>query len=271
MINSSLRASRSIAFALIPVALLAAVAPWIHVSVLPALALGFVVASLALVGGAAGTTLYARTPNDLVPLGLAGIVCMAAGWSIAHAGHGRVATEVISGLVASAGVLAVGSAVGHAVGGRMADPGHLLAVAFASSAADIWSVHAPEGVSHAIVASTDVSLQRLVTVSAAIAPDRVPQPAIGIGDMIFAALYLSVCRRHDLSRTRMTLAVALGLLLAGASTFALKRAMPALPFIGAMVVLFEPRARAVARHDRFATGLAATLLLIAAVRVAGQF
>ncbi len=32
------------------------------------------------------------------------------------------------------------------------------------------------------------------------------------------------------------------LLLAGASTFALKKPMPALPFLGAMVVLFEPRA-----------------------------
>ena len=88
--------------------------------------------------------------------------------------------------------------------------------------------------------------------------------------MIFAALYLAVCRKHELSRTRMTVAISIGLLLAGAATFALKQPMPALPFLGVTVLVFEPRARRVPRQDWFATGLAAALLVASAVRVARQ-
>ncbi len=266
--NTSLRAARSIALALLPVAALAFAAPWLRIGILPALALGFLVAAATLVVGAAGVSSHVRTTRDLTPLLATGLVSGIAAWFIARAGHGRVATEVLSGLIASAAVLAVGSSLGVGVGARIAHPGHLLAVALASSAADIWSVHAPEGVTHAIVTTRDVSLQRAVTLSAAIAPDRVPEPAIGVGDVIFAALYLAACTQHGLSRRRMTLAITIGLLLAGAATFALKRPMPALPFLGAMVVLLEPRARGVPRQDRVATAVAGALLVASLVRVA---
>ncbi|MEI8254141.1 MAG: hypothetical protein WCJ30_00545 [Deltaproteobacteria bacterium] len=266
--KNTLRAARSIALALLPVAALALAAPWLRIGILPALALGFLVAAATLVAGASGVTAHARTLREIAPILVAGLVSAAAGLLVARAGRGGVITEVLSGLIASGAVLAVGGALGVGVGGRIAHPGHLLAVALASSAADIWSVHAPEGVTHAIVAARDVSLQRLVTLSAAVAPDRSPEPAIGVGDVIFAALYLAACTPHGLSRRRMTFAVAVGLLLAGAATFALKRPMPALPFLGAMVVLFEPRARSVPSQDRVATAVAGALLVAAVLRVA---
>lgn len=266
--NSRARVARSIALAVGPTAALALVAPWLRIGLLPALALGFLVAATSLVAGASGVSANALTTRELVSLLIAGLIASVAGWSIAHAGHGRVFTEVLSGLVASAAVLSVGGALGVAVGRNIGHPGHLLAVALASSAADIWSVHAPEGITHAIVTARDVSLQRAVTLSAAIVPDRVPQPAIGVGDVIFVALYLSACAPHGLSRRRMLVAVCAGLALAGAATFALERPMPALPFLGAMVVLLEPRARKIPRHDRVATAVAGALLLASLYRVA---
>ncbi len=255
------RALAHIVLAIVPIAALALVAPWVHVRVLLGLAIGFVVASATFVLGAAGVTRAFGESRSVYALAIVGFVAAGTGYWISHAGHGAVWLEVLSGLVATLGVIALGCAAGITVGARIIDPAHVLAVALASSAADVWSVHSPRGVTHAVVVAQDVALQRMLTVSAAIPPDRVPAAAIGIGDVIFAALYLAVAARHRLARNRMVAAIAIGLLLAGAATFALRRPMPALPFIGALVVLFEPRTRKVARHDRLATAIAAALFV----------
>jgi hypothetical protein len=266
--NPTVRAARAIALSLVPIALLSLAAPALEVRVLVGLAVSFAVACIVLVSGTAlGSRAFTRA-IEVYPLAIAGLSMVGASYWIAHFAHARVWLEVLSALLASAGVLAVGTGVGVAVGLNIGDPGHLFAVACASSAADIWSVTAPQGITHAVVTSRDVALQRMVTLSAAIPPDPAPEPAIGFGDVIFAAVYLAASTKHGLSRARTTLAITIGLLLAGAATFVLRRPMPALPFIGAAVVVAQPRAWRIPPRDRVATALAAAMLVGVAIRIA---
>ena len=262
------RLARALALGLAPLALLCVAAPLLQVPPLGGIAIAFATACAAILC-TTGTAPYGQlTP---IPRGLgiaiAGGALMGAGYLLTRAAHGDTLTDVVAGLVGTAGVLCLGTIVGALVGLRIQDPGHLTAVALASSAADLWSVHAPEGVTHALVATPDVALQRLLTVSSAVPPSRTPDAVIGLGDVLFAALYLATTARHGLPRRRMLAAIGIGLLLAGASTFAARMALPALPFIGAMVVLSQPRVRVIAPKDRFPTIVAGALVVAAVLRV----
>jgi hypothetical protein len=263
--NPTLRAARVIALSLVPIAMLSLAAPVIHVRVLAGLAIGFAVACIALVAGTLLVTRAFDRAREAYTLAITGLLLVGASYWVAHLAHGRAWIEIASALFANAGVLAVASALGVAVGLNIADPGHLLAVACASSAADIWSVSSPRGLTHAVITSPDVALQRMVTLSAAIPPDRIPQPQIGFGDVIFAAVYFAASTKHGLSRTRTALAVAIGLLLAGVATFVLRQPMPALTFIGAAVVAAHRRAWRIPARDRLATALAVAAVVIVGV------
>lgn len=253
-----------------PVAM-ALVAPVLALSPLGGISLAYLVATVAIV------TVLAVVPLDRLrslvrglAVVLAGIVLMALGFVLSRWGRGNTVTEVSAGVVGTAGVLLVGTAVGSMVGCRIAHPGHLTAVALASSAADIWSVHAPEGVTHALLQTPDRALQRLFSVSVPVPPSPVPDAVIGLGDVLFSALYLSATVRHGLPHGRTLIAVTAGLLLAGAGTLVVQRPLPALPFVGAMVVLLQARARAIARTDFFPTLVAALLVIAAIVRLGLQ-
>jgi hypothetical protein len=97
------------------------------------------------------------------------------------------------------------------------------------------------------------------------------EPMLGFADAIFAALYLAAARRHGLSTRRATIAVAIGLFAAGTVAVALRRPLPALPFVGTIVVTLIPEARRVPPEDRPALFVATALVLLACARVAWIF
>jgi hypothetical protein len=238
------------------------------VRILAGLAIGFAFACITLVAGTLLVTRGFDRARDVYTVAITGLVLVGASYWVAHLAHGGAWIEIGSALLANAGVLAVASALGVAVGLNIADPGHLLAVACASSAADIWSVSSPKGITHAVITSPNVALQRMVTLSAAVPPDRIPQPQIGFGDVIFASVYFAASTRHGLSRTRTAVAIAIGLLLAGLATFVLRRPMPALPFIGAAVVAAHRRAWQIPARDRLATALAVAAVVVVGIAAA---
>lgn len=109
-------------------------------------------------------------------------------------------------------------------------------------------------------------LVRLLTVSAAVPPLRDPEPAIGFGDVVFVALYLAAAARFKLPRGRTLAALSLGLLSAGGVAIGLRASIPALPLLGAAVVLMHPETWRVPREDRPMAGFALLALVASVVR-----
>jgi hypothetical protein len=241
--------------ALLPLALLALVAPWLPLGPLGAALLALSTVALAIVGGLALAPQRALPARAAVPAALVGA---------AMVGVALRLPPVASGLVGALGLLTVALVLGGAIGARMQSPGHLTAVALVSSAVDLWSVTSPSGPTHRIVQSP--ALLRLLTLSAAIPPEREPRPAIGFGDAVFVALYLAAAARFTMPRGRMAAALWAGIVAAGVMAVALDRAVPALPTIGLMVLASQPRARDVPPADRRATGLAAVMLIASVAR-----
>lgn len=145
-------------------------------------------------------------------------------------------------------LLGAGTYLGAFVGGRIEDPGHVPFVAVASALADIFSVTQPAGPSAAIVRS-EVALSLLALSWPMLGTDRVA-PLLGVGDVVFTALYLAVARRHGLSsmRTVVGLAAAYGVTML--TVFATRTAVPVLPFLGAGMLLAHPRTWRVPARDR---------------------
>jgi hypothetical protein len=173
---------------------------------------------------------------------------------------------VPSHLAGSFGLILAGAALGGAVGTRMLRAGHILPVALVSAGVDLWSVTSPHGPTHAIVRNP--ALVRLLTVSVALPSSPEPQPAIGVGDVIFVAIYLSAAQRFSLPIGRTLALLGAGVVTAGALAMVAGAPVPALPFIGFAVVLGHRAARAVHPEDRAATALAALLFVSSVLRVA---
>jgi hypothetical protein len=158
------------------------------------------------------------------------------------------ALPALIAVVVLVGLLAAGTCLGAFVGARIEEPGHVLFVALASSLADIFSVTQPEGPSAAIVRS-EVALSLLALSWPMLGSDQVA-PLLGVGDVVFTALYLAVARRHGLSPTRTVawLAAAYGVTML--AVFVTQAAVPALPFLGAGMLLAHPRTWRVPARDR---------------------
>ena len=251
----ALTVARPALAALLPLGLLAAVAPWLPLGPLAATLLALGVVALAIVGGVALAPTAALPARVVVPAALIGVALVALALRL---------PPVASGLAGALGLLTVAALVGGAIGSRMESPGHLAAVALVSAAVDLWSVTSPSGPTHRIVQSP--ALLRVLTLSVAIPPHREPRPAIGFGDAVFVALYLAAAARFSLPRARMGAALWLGIVGAGGLAIALERAVPALPTIGLMVLATQPLARDVPLADRRATALAAGLLAASVAR-----
>ncbi|MDD9970599.1 MAG: hypothetical protein OXR73_30460, partial [Myxococcales bacterium] len=138
-------------------------------------------------------------------------------------------------------LLLLGVAVGTFVGARVERPGHLLFVALVSSLADIVSVYHPQGVSHAIIES-ETALSLLALSFPMLGTDAI-EPLLGVGDLVFVALYLTASRVHQLSLRRTLAALSLGLAVTAASVVVLEMALPALPFLGLSILIALPAAR----------------------------
>ena len=246
--------------ALAPLAILAALAPFIHLGLVVGAVLSYATAAAAIVlSSALAPTALLATRTGAVRTISVGVVLSATAVAL---------PPVASGIVGSLGVIACATALGSVVGTRVQAAGHLLAVALVSAGVDILSVGAPEGVTHEIVQHP--ALLQLLMVRAAVPPDRAPASAIGFGDVVFAALYLSACGRFGLARWRSVLALSVGLLGAwGVAVLAgLTAGIPALPFMGGAMVALHPEVRQVAPRDRTATWVAGAFMLGAILRVA---
>jgi hypothetical protein len=94
------------------------------------------------------------------------------------------------------------------------------------------------------------------------------QPVLGVGDIVFVALYLAAYARHRLSLVRGALGLAAGFFAGLLLLITLERAIPLLPLLGAGAVLGDRGARALEKRE-LATALAVTavLLVVLAVRL----
>ncbi len=138
-------------------------------------------------------------------------------------------------------LLAGGTSLGAWVGYRIETPSHLLAVAVVSSLVDAFSVLHDAGPSAQIAQSAEMlSLLALPWPMLGTA-DLIP--VIGVGDVVFAALYVGACRVHRLSLVRTCVALSCGFLLTLVALFVFVRPIPALPFLGMCIVIAHPQAR----------------------------
>jgi hypothetical protein len=154
-----------------------------------------------------------------------------------------VAGSIAVGLV----LLAGGSTIGAALGAGVAHAGHLLPVAVVSALADAVSVLHRSGPSATIASDGEVAA--LFALPAPV-PDLGWVPILGVGDVVFTALYVAAARRHGLGVRRMLGALGLGYAATLLAVVELARALPALPFLGLALVLLVPEARAIPLAER---------------------
>jgi hypothetical protein len=167
-------------------------------------------------------------------------------------------------------LLAGGTAAGAAIGARIEHAGHLLPVAIVSSLADLVSVLSP-GAPSDVVADTP-ALVSVLAISWPMPGTHDVAPILGVGDVIVVALYVAAARRHALSIGRTIVALAIGLAATAVVVAWTALPIPALPFLGAAVVLAHPAARALPVADRrpAAWGLAVIVVALVALALASR-
>lgn len=232
----------AIALAAIWLSLWASLAP--HVPAAPLIAYAFAFLSV----GAMALLVGSVAPVGRVALALA--VPAAAGLFALHrvGVHGAPAAVFVQTCL-----LTLGTAVGAAVGSRIEHPGHLLFVVPISALADIVSVQHPQGVSAVIIA--DEATLSVLALPFAMLDTHAIDPLLGVGDVVFIAMYVAVARMHQLSRFRTLAGLAAGLIATGVAVVVSGEAVPALPALGAAMLVVHPKARHPRSEDRRA-GLA---------------
>lgn len=158
-------------------------------------------------------------------------------------------------------LLGAGSTLGAFVGNRIQHAGHLGVVAIVSSIADVTSVFHEAGPTAQILESAP-TLAWLAIAAPMLGTTDVT-PILGVGDVVLAALYVAAATKHGLSRARTLVALAAGFVSTFAALLLLERALPALPFLGAAIVLAHPQARLPPREERRQAALG--ILAIAAL------
>ena len=106
----------------------------------------------------------------------------------------------VAAVAVTGALLTAGAAIGGAVGGRIEHPGHLLVVVVLSLLVDSFSVFHTAGPTAAVVARPE-----LIAVLALPWPRFGTSeflPVLGVGDVVFAALYMSTARQFGLPRLR---------------------------------------------------------------------
>lgn len=182
---------------------------------------------------------------------------------------GAAAASALTPVGAAAAVtialLAAGSAVGGVIGARLQDAGHLIVVAVISLCVDAFSVLHSAGPSAQVAQSEQLLSVLALPWPMLGTPDVVP--VLGVGDVVFAALYVAAARRHGLPVGRTVFAIAAGLAAAMGLVIATGVAIPVLPFMGVAVVAVHPRARRIPVRDR-RTALIGMVTIALAVAVA---
>lgn len=261
------RAHTTIVLTLLPLVVLLVGAPWLRIGPLKAICLGFA-ATITTLQLAAHTWrregLHWGLVIGRIVLGLAlGVT----GFFLAKGTAPEGLRSIVGGLCSTLSVLVVGLSLGSAIGQRVPAASHLLPVGLVSSAMDLWSALAPEGVTNTITSAPDPAWLRILTMNAPVVPSRALEPMLGFGDVVFAGLYLAAANKHQLSTRKMHVALAIAFALAGALVIVAARPLPALPFLALTVVIANPEARKVAVEDRKATAFSALLFVAAVARL----
>jgi hypothetical protein len=178
------------------------------------------------------------------------------------AAHAAAGAPLLSAMLVTAALLFAGTLLGALVGGAVEHSGQLLFVAIVSAAADLASVVHPSGPSAAIAQSPAVLA--LFALPWPMLGSPALEPFLGVGDIVFTALYAAASRRHRLSMARTSFALMLGYVVVMLLVLGLEMAIPALPLLGLAIVLAHPQARRPAVADR-ARGFALSALVVAAV------
>jgi hypothetical protein len=215
--------------------LTARLAPYSEASVWTAYFVGFGAVVTCALGVAVTVPAGRRVCAGLAVLGLAGLV-------LAQRLGGGDARFILLAL------LALGSGLGGWVGSGIEQPGHLLFVAVISSLADTFSVTHPDGPS-AMIARQPQALA-LLALSWPMLGTRDVVPLLGVGDVVFTALYWSAARKHALAWQRTLLALSCAYLVTVIAVVALERAIPVLPLMGICMLAAHASARTPPAADR---------------------
>jgi hypothetical protein len=199
---------------------------------------------------------WARRDRSLA-LAIAGSALVGLGW-VGWSGGG----QPVHAAIVLAALLVLGSMLGQTVGAAIEQPGHLLFVALVSSIADAASVLHPSGPSATLIQS-EQALSLLALPFAFLGTDATP-PLLGVGDVVFAALYVACARRHRLASVRTLTALALAFAVTMGGVFVAELPGPARPFLGAAMLIAHPEARRPPVGDRW-RGFAVLGLLVALV------
>jgi len=146
----------------------------------------------------------------------------------------------------SCGLLSCATVLGAALGARIERPGHLAAVALVSSIADVWSVFDPAAPSARLAVSIEAAGPGVLSPWVLPWPmlgSALIEPVLGVGDVVFMALYAAAARAHGLAVWRMWLALSLGCVVALGLVVTLARPLPLLPTFAVAVLALEPAAR----------------------------
>ncbi len=262
--RTSLVVSTKLALSSTPLILLLLLAPLLRLRPLNAICLGFACTIITLQLAAHQWRDRGKRWSEVLAAIIAGAILGILGFFLAQSQPPEAFRSIVGGLFSTLSVLAIGLGVGSAIGQRVPAASHLLPVGLVSSAMDLWSALAPEGVTHTITTAPDPAWLRVLAMSAPVVPSRALEPMLGFGDVVFAALYLAAAQHHQLSIPRMHLALALAFAAAGAMVVVLGRPLPALPFLAVAVVVAFSQTRKIAVEDRKATA-AAVLLFVGAV------
>ncbi len=216
-------------------------APSVPVPPVAAYLLGFVVVgATTLAAGAVAPVLTRRW--------LAGVVLPVAAVLLALYLWSECVPRPLGPVAVTVALLLAGGAVGGSVGGRIEHPGHLLVVAVVSLLVDTFSVYHPAGPTAAVVARPEALA--VLALSWPMLGTSEIVPILGVGDVVFAALYLSASRRHGLGRGRTALALAAGLVVTLIAVVLTSVPIPALVGMGLAVLAVHPEARRLPAKDR---------------------
>jgi hypothetical protein len=228
----------------------------------PGVALAPVLAFVIGFGAVVGTSLLCAARCPLAGPRLLAWLALPAAGLIALQLHSPGELEQAMGVTAC--LLFGGTLLGTIVGGAIEHPGHLVFVAIVSAAADVFSVFHPSGPS-AAVAQSEAALS-VLALPWPMLGTRAIEAFLGIGDVIFTALYMAAARRHALSLGRTALALTLGYVVTMVAVVALEVAVPALPFLGLSMVAAHAQARTPPSRDRL-RGYATAAAVVAVVAV----
>ncbi len=221
-----------------------------HLSLWPLLsyALGFVCVVTATLGTSAAAP---KSKRGALLVTLAAVLTLEALRRYGAVGVGASCAVLVA-------LLSAGTLLGALVGGSIEHPGHLLFVVLVSALSDTFSVTQPQGPSAAIAQSAQM-LSLLALPWPMLGTGQIA-PFLGVGDVLFTSLYLAAGRAHGLPAGRTWLALGAAFFVTMLTVAATALPIPALPFLGAAMLVAHPAARRPPQRDR-RRGLAVVCLM----------